>query len=197
MRLSQINPTLASVVKKAAEITTQPFVVLEGLRSSSRQRELYNQGKTQTLNSNHLTGFAVDLAPLVNGTVSWDWEHYYLLANAMDKAADSLSVPLTWGASWTSTTEDWEDPREAVRGYTRIRRSQGRNPFLDGPHWEIPKKDQYLYKQNKPSDSTLTKKEITKEFQKLVNRYDGDLVVDGIWGPNTQNGVIKLIQRAK
>ncbi len=56
--LQGVHPDLVKVVERAIEITKQDFVVIEGLRSEARQRELLAKGATRTLNSRHLTGHA-------------------------------------------------------------------------------------------------------------------------------------------
>lgn len=111
-RLYGVHPDLVLVVNKAIEITTQDFTVLEGLRTLERQQQLYNTGKSKTMNSRHLTGHAVDLAPW---PISWDWEYFYPIAEAMKAAADEVGVPIEWGGDWKS--------------------------FPDGPHFQLPHKD--------------------------------------------------------
>lgn len=113
--LKGVHYDLVKVVKRAIEITKVDFTVLEGLRSKDRQRELVRSGASQTMNSRHLTGHAVDIAPYVNGQISWDWKYYYPMADAMKKAANQLGVPLEWGGDWTS--------------------------FKDGPHFQLPRKE--------------------------------------------------------
>jgi peptidoglycan L-alanyl-D-glutamate endopeptidase CwlK len=66
-RLEGVHPDLVRVVKRAAAISDLDFTVLEGLRTLERQRKLRAEGASKTLNSRHLTGHAVDLAPLING----------------------------------------------------------------------------------------------------------------------------------
>jgi peptidoglycan L-alanyl-D-glutamate endopeptidase CwlK len=88
------------------------FTVLEGLRTLPRQKQLLAQGATCTLNSRHLTGHAVDLAPMIGGTVSWDWPLYNRLAKIVKAAAAHEKVPIVWGGDWRT--------------------------FKDGPHWELP-----------------------------------------------------------
>ena len=61
--LSGVHPDLVAVVKRAIEITEQDFSVIEGIRSIDRQRELVKSGASQPMNSRHLTGHAVDIAP--------------------------------------------------------------------------------------------------------------------------------------
>ena len=111
-RLYGVHPDLVLVVNKAIEITTQDFTVLEGLRTLERQQQLYNTGKSKTMNSRHLTGHAVDLAPW---PISWDWEYFYPIAEAMKAAADEVGVPIEWGGDWKS--------------------------FPDGPHYQLPWKE--------------------------------------------------------
>ena len=112
-RLDGVHPDLVKVVKRAIEITPVDFVVIEGLRTKSRQAYLLDAGKSRTMNSYHLTGHAVDIAPIVDGKVSWDWKHYYPLADAMMEAAKELNVKIEWGGRWKT--------------------------FPDGPHWQIPR----------------------------------------------------------
>ena len=111
--LEGVHPHLQEVVFRAIKITEIDFTVLEGLRSKDRQRKLVAEGKSKTMNSYHLTGHAVDLAPVVDGKVSWDWKYYHILAKAVKQAAKELSVPIEWGGDWKT--------------------------FKDGPHWQIPR----------------------------------------------------------
>ncbi|MPV86912.1 DUF4815 domain-containing protein [Ostreibacterium oceani] len=53
--LRGVDPRLITLVETAIGLTTQDFTVIEGLRSPQRQRELYRQGLSWTLNSKHLT----------------------------------------------------------------------------------------------------------------------------------------------
>jgi hypothetical protein len=110
-RLSGVHPDLQAVVKRAIEITPVDFVVIEGLRTKARQAYLLDAGKSRTMNSYHLTGHAVDIAPIIDGKVSWDWKYFHPLADAMKQAAEELNVKITWGGSWKT--------------------------FPDGPHFQI------------------------------------------------------------
>jgi peptidoglycan L-alanyl-D-glutamate endopeptidase CwlK len=110
-RLTGVHPDLVAVVRRAAELTTVPFVVTEGLRTKERQEQLVNAGASRTLKSRHLTGHAVDLAAMVGTEVRWDWPLYYKLADAMKKAALELNIPIEWGGDWKS--------------------------FPDGPHFQL------------------------------------------------------------
>lgn len=111
-RLAGLHDDLFAVVERAIQITKVDFTVLEGLRSKSRQKELFDSGASTTMNSRHLTGHAVDLGAWVTGGVRWDWPLYHKIADAMKQAADELEIPIEWGGDWES--------------------------FPDGPHFQLP-----------------------------------------------------------
>jgi len=114
-RLQGIHPDLRKVMDRAIATTDIDFTVLEGMRTMSRQRKLVASGASRTLRSRHLTGHAVDIAPLVDGKVSWDWPIYHRLAPTIKKAAQDVGVKIEWGGDWRS--------------------------FKDGPHWQLPWRD--------------------------------------------------------
>ena len=108
-RLAGVHDDLVKVVFNAIKISTVDFMVLEGLRSVARQRELYAQGRTKegkivtwTMNSTHLRGHAVDLGAVVNGKyIGGDTKEELLLydriADAMLESAAKINIPLVWG----------------------------------------------------------------------------------------------------
>lgn len=140
-RLDGVDPKLVEVVKRAIEITRVDFGVTEGLRTVETQRKYVAAGKSQTMKSKHLTGDAVDLVAYVGGSVSWELNLYDNLADAMRVAAIELDVPLKWGAAWSvGDIRNFDGSMaEAMNDYIDLRRSQGRRPFIDGPHFELIK----------------------------------------------------------
>ncbi|UOF77240.1 l alanyl d glutamate peptidase endolysin [Caudoviricetes sp.] len=88
------------VVEGALEISKVDFCVTEGLRTLKKQEQLYKTGASKTMNSRHLTGHAVDLAPYIGGQVRFDWPPFYEIARAMKTVAEDLEVDLEWGGSW-------------------------------------------------------------------------------------------------
>jgi peptidoglycan L-alanyl-D-glutamate endopeptidase CwlK len=109
-RLIGVHPKLVAVVEMAIQLTKQDFMVLEGVRTPERQKELYAQGRTKpgpkvtwTLNSNHFKnaqtgyGHAVDLVPF---PVDWSHKKLDVVSKAMFAAADTLDTPIRWGADW-------------------------------------------------------------------------------------------------
>lgn len=130
-RLQGVHPDLVRVVKRAIEIATQDFSVLEGVRTKARQAELYAQGRTTpgdivtwTMKSPHIPGQdglgrAVDLIP-----TPLDWKNtaaFDAISKAMFAAAKELGVSIRWGADWDQDGV----PRE--RGES------------DSPHFELAK----------------------------------------------------------
>lgn len=101
-RLVGVHPDLVKVLKRAIETTECDFGITEGFRSAERQRQLVAAGKSQTQNSRHLTGHAVDVDAFVNGVVNWDFANYEQIAKAMKKAAVDLRVPIAWGGDWVT-----------------------------------------------------------------------------------------------
>ena len=110
-RLSEIEPALARVIRRAAALSPIPFRVLEGRRTLARQKKLVAEGRSRTEHSLHLTGRAVDIAPLVRGRVTWAWPAYARLAPIIKDAARLEGVPIQWGGDWRT--------------------------FRDGPHWQL------------------------------------------------------------
>jgi peptidoglycan L-alanyl-D-glutamate endopeptidase CwlK len=113
-RLKSVHPDLVKVVERAIEISTIDFTVLEGLRTPERQKTLLEAGASQTLNSRHITGHAVDLGAWVDNQVDWSWPLYHKIAAAMKDAAKQVDVPIEWGGDWK---------------------------MKDGPHWQLPWKN--------------------------------------------------------
>lgn len=99
-KLEGIHADLVRVVRRAAELTEIDFVVTEGLRTMKRQRELVAAGASKTLKSRHLTGHAIDFAPVIGGEVTWKWPPFRVVADAFKSAARELSIAINWGGDW-------------------------------------------------------------------------------------------------
>lgn len=110
-RLVGVNPALVMVVRRALALSTVDFAVIEGLRTPERQQKLFESGASRTLNSRHITGHAVDIAPVIDGEIRWDWPAFMPLVSAMRQAAVECGVPVVHGADWKK--------------------------FKDGPHHEL------------------------------------------------------------
>lgn len=111
-RLIGLHPDLIYLMLHVGGKT--PIFVVEGIRSPERQAQLLAAGASQTKNSRHLTGHAVDITPILPGTVdkpSWHWPHYFELAKIVKDSASSLRISVEWGGDWTT--------------------------IKDGPHWQL------------------------------------------------------------
>lgn len=138
-RLVGVNPKLVAVVNRAIQLTKVDFGVTEGVRTVATQKKYVAEGKSQTMQSKHITGSAVDLVAYVGGEVSWELNLYDDIADAMKKAATELGLPLKWGAAWNvPDITKWSGTMEqAMMHYVDTRRKEGKRPFIDGPHFEM------------------------------------------------------------
>jgi len=110
-RLSKVHPDLQKVFNEAIKDSPLDFSITEGLRTIERQKVLFDAGKSQTMNSRHLTGKAVDIAVIRDGEITWDMKHYQLVASHIKNIAKSMNIDIVWGGDWQS--------------------------FKDGPHFEL------------------------------------------------------------
>lgn len=138
--LKGVHPELVAVVNRALELTVQDFSVHDGLRTLEEQKEMVASGASKTMDSRHLTGHAVDLVPYINGKLRWEWVPIYRIADAVRIAANELGTPIRWGGAWDITfTENLDSPEDLVIDYVTRRRKAGKEAFIDGPHFELPK----------------------------------------------------------
>lgn len=117
-----IHPDLRRVLDRALATSDIDFVVIEGLRTLERQRQLVKAGASRTMNSRHITGHAVDLCPLFDenkdGKITtqemFSPRLMARLAKAVKEAAKTENVPIVWGGDWRT--------------------------FKDGPHYELDRR---------------------------------------------------------
>lgn len=102
MKLHGVHPDLVRVVERALALSPLDFTITEGLRTTQRQAALVKAGASQTMNSRHITGHAIDFAVLVGGKVRWDWPLYAQVSVAFKQAAKELNIPIVWGGDWKS-----------------------------------------------------------------------------------------------
>lgn len=143
-RLEGVHPELVKVVRRAIEITDVDFGVTEGVRSEATQKHYVATGKSQTMDSKHLRqddgySHAIDLVAYVGSSVSWELNLYDDIADSIKRAALENGLGIRWGAAWHINRFDQYDgtAEQAMLEYIDLRRSQGRRPFIDAPHFEI------------------------------------------------------------
>jgi len=77
--------------RKKNNLNYSDFTVYEGIRSMERQKELFEDGKTKTLNSYHLRGLAVDLVVYIPSVgVTWDDVKYKNNWDILLKVAENV-----------------------------------------------------------------------------------------------------------
>lgn len=139
-RLRGVHPHLRKLAQVAIAQTTLDFTVLEGARSPARQKELVEAGASWTMMSRHLKSWvpasrhnvpefavpagmyahAIDIAPMISGSVRWDWPLFHKLYYWFEFSARYIEekhgfrIPFDWGGDWR--------PKEK----------------RDGPHFQLP-----------------------------------------------------------
>jgi peptidoglycan L-alanyl-D-glutamate endopeptidase CwlK len=137
--LEGVNPKLVDVAHRAIKLTKVDFGITEGLRSLETQKLYVATGKSQTMNSKHLEGNAIDVVAYIGSKISWELNLYDDIADAFVQAGKQAGVSIRWGAAWNvnDITAWGGDMESAMMYYIDTRRSQGRRPFIDGPHFEL------------------------------------------------------------
>lgn len=139
-KMRGVHPDLVKVIEQLARSGAR-FRIDQTLRTLAEQKRLVAAGKSQTLDSRHLTGHAVDLYPLDDvdhDAQPWDWDDFYALAEQFRAAAEAVNVPIRWGGTWQVLNGTTKSAKALVADYSASRRAVGRKPFLDGPHFELP-----------------------------------------------------------
>ena len=138
-KLAGVDEDLVAVVKYAITVTKIDFGVTCGVRTVAEQKALVASGASTTMNSKHLEGRAVDVVAYIGPRVSWELNLYDDIADAMKEGAKVVGVDLLWGAAWhIPDIRFWDGTmEEAMNEYIDLRRSQGKRPFVDGPHFQL------------------------------------------------------------
>lgn len=99
--LQGVDPRLVFLIGAAMAISPTPVVVVEGLRSRERQRALVERGASQTMNSKHVEGKALDVALFsAGGEYLRDFEPYRDFAAIVKSLARKWTLPVVWGGDW-------------------------------------------------------------------------------------------------
>lgn len=85
----------------------------EAYRTKEQQKIYVEQGKSQTMNSNHLNRLAVDFNFFVNGRLTYDWE----VVKPLGDYWESLHPKNRWGGDWN---------KNGIK-----------DGFVDTPHFEM------------------------------------------------------------
>lgn len=117
-RIEECHPILQKLWYACAkDPDCPPFIIVDGARTIAEQKRNVARGASKTMRSRHLPAkngwsHATDIAPLVNGKLTWDWKYYHKLTPHIWRIAKELGIEgLEWGGNWKS--------------------------FKDGPHWQL------------------------------------------------------------
>ncbi|MFG1226016.1 M15 family metallopeptidase [Xanthobacter wiegelii] len=120
--LAHVHPDLVRIVRRAAEISSAPFEVVDGARTVEEQRVNIRNGVSKTMNSRHIiaaNGYAhaVDIALRAKTDVAMFSPAVARekIAPVMKQAARELRVPIEWGGDWKGSwdTPHWQLPWKA------------------------------------------------------------------------------------
>jgi peptidoglycan L-alanyl-D-glutamate endopeptidase CwlK len=137
--LQGIKPPLVDVAHQALGLSPVDFGIISGVRTREQQARLVKAGASETMDSRHLTGHAVDLAAYIGRSLRWDFALYVQIAEAWRSASLALGIPISWGAAWRRELGDWPSAEAAMNDYIRERRRKKLKVFLDAGHFELPR----------------------------------------------------------
>jgi len=112
-----VHPNLVKVMKAAILDTPIDFTIVEGVRTTKRQQELYAQGRTAKGSivtyadgiknkSKHQPksdgfGHAIDFCPYINGKLDWNnISNFKTVINHVKATALLLGIKITCGIDW-------------------------------------------------------------------------------------------------
>lgn len=118
--LQGVEPSLVQLIKSAIVDTPQDFTVVEGVRTTKRQQDLYAQGRTKTgkivtntdgvkNKSNHQVkadgyGYAVDLFPYFEGQVQVSHKDTVkklkIITDHLKAKAKCMNITISCGIDW-------------------------------------------------------------------------------------------------
>lgn len=140
-KLEGIHPDLHKLCMAAIDFSYMDFGIIEGLRTKDRQAHLVKDGKSQTMNSRHITGHAIDFMPYYQGKYLDAWPYFYPVADAFAAVSKTLNIPIVWGSSWGFKLIHFNFAQASQDAYIRQKIRKGQTLFLDGPHIELDRED--------------------------------------------------------
>src|SRR3972149_5075738 len=102
LRNLDVHKDLQKVAHLALKLSPVDFIVVDGGRTIEEQRHYVRTGKSKTMKSRHLGGFAFDYVALdpQTKTPSYKIPLMRAVADACKEAGRQLNVPVEWGGDW-------------------------------------------------------------------------------------------------
>lgn len=118
-KLIGVHHDLEQLYLQALDISPIDFKVMEGLRTEARQKQLFKEGKTKTMDSKHLKGKAIDIVPVIDGDISYAArDDIIFLSGLFYCLANKLGIKIRVGSLWNNN-------------------SMTKNTFIDAYHIEL------------------------------------------------------------
>jgi peptidoglycan L-alanyl-D-glutamate endopeptidase CwlK len=92
--LKGVHPDLVKVMTLSLAWSPYDYAIIQGCRTQAEEDDLVAKGLSQTKNSKHLTGRAVDFFIYVGGKGTWESTYYIEVANAIKTIAGELHIPI-------------------------------------------------------------------------------------------------------
>lgn len=121
-KLNEVDPDMRRVATLALSWGIMDFTVYEGRRSKACQDRFCTLGKSRVkwpdgahnVKNPEDLAHAFDIAPVINGQISWAKTHCVALSGIILAAAAVLGVRLRWGGNWDMdgepiTDQDFQD----------------------------------------------------------------------------------------
>lgn len=117
--LLAVDLRMVRLMSRAIVYSPIDFAIVEGVRSTRRQQELYAQGRTAKgmkvtnvdgvkVRSKHQLGLAVDICPYIDGKLAWDnLEAFVTIAGHIKETAGIMGIEISWGGDWKGS---WDKP---------------------------------------------------------------------------------------
>lgn len=108
--LDGVHPDLRRIAFANLDVSTVDFIVIEGVRTSERQHQMFTEGKSQLddppqpgkLKGRHVTGHAIDFCAWKDGKASFAPDLLKEVADGFKICATHMGIPVVWGGSWAT-----------------------------------------------------------------------------------------------
>jgi len=113
IKLNSCHFDLQVIINEALAYGIMDISVIEGHRNKEKQDRYFSlgQSKVKWPNSKHnkTQSDAVDVAPFVNGKISWNRLHCCVLAGIILASAERQGAKIRWGGNWDMDGEPITD----------------------------------------------------------------------------------------